>query len=499
MAAHARIFGLSAPPITQCRVLELGCSNAGNIIPMAAVLPESKFVGVDFSSRQIEIGQQSIQSLGLENIRLVHASIMDIDETWGEFDYIICHGVFSWVEKEVQDKIFAIISHCLAANGIAYVSYNTYPGWHMREMIRHMMLYHVAQFQEPGEQIQQARALLDFLVASVPTDSGAYGQFLNSELELLRKCSDGYLFHEHLEQVNTPVYFNRFIERAESYGLQYLAEAELTTMFTGNLPRSVGETLEHISPNIIQLEQYMDFVRNRLFRQTLLCRKNLPLQRALSPAVLHNLLIASRMRPETELVDLSPGNKVTFRAIGSSAQIETGATATKAALVILTERWPHAIKTEELISAALERASLFISSDEAGSSLQNLMQDLFQCFLANLIQVKTWQPICASKVTERPKAFSVAAYQAKTQDHVVNVWHETVQLDRLGREVIQALNGKRDRLELTQHLIQLVRDDVLNVTDKDGQIKEEKALQVILERPVAETLEALKSNALLVA
>jgi methyltransferase-like protein/SAM-dependent methyltransferase len=466
---------------------------------MASVLPESKFVGVDFSGRQIEIGRQSIKSLGLENIHLEHASILDVDKTWGGFDYIICHGVFSWIEKEVQDKIFAIIAHCLAENGIAYVSYNTYPGWHMREMIRHMMLYHVDQFQESGEKIQQARALLDFLVASVPADSGAYGQFLNSELELLRRCSDEYLFHEHLEQVNTPVYFHRFIERAKSYGLQYLAEAELRTMFTGNLPRTVGETLEHISPNIVQLEQYMDFVRNRLFRQTLLCRKNLPLQRALSPAVLQNLLIASRTRPETELVDLSPGNNVTFRAIGSSAQIETGSAVTKAALVILTERWPHAIKTEELISAALERASLFIPPHEAEIFRQNLMQDLFQCFLANLIQVKTWQPICALKVTERPKAFAVAAHQAKTQDFVVNVWHETVQLDRVGREVIQALNGKRDRLELTQHLIQLVRDDVLNVTDKDGQIKEEKALQVILKRALAETLEACKSNALLVA
>jgi chemotaxis methyl-accepting protein methylase len=89
----------------------------------------------------VQNAQTSIAALGLRNLRIEHASIVDIDDTWGEFDYIICHGVFSWVERTVQEKILAIASRNLSANGIVYVSYNTYPGWHMREMVRDMMRY----------------------------------------------------------------------------------------------------------------------------------------------------------------------------------------------------------------------------------------------------------------------------------------------------------------------------------------------------------------------
>ena len=97
------------------------------------------------------------------------------------FDYIIAHGVYSWVPDAVQDKIFAISGENLAPNGIAYISYNTYPGWHIREMIRHMMLYHTNQFKETKERIEQARALMDFLASSVPTGTDYFGLLLKSE------------------------------------------------------------------------------------------------------------------------------------------------------------------------------------------------------------------------------------------------------------------------------------------------------------------------------
>jgi cyclopropane fatty-acyl-phospholipid synthase-like methyltransferase len=146
LATLGRLFGLSPVPITQCRVLELGCAGGGNLIPMACQLPQSRFVGVDFSKRQVEMGRKVIQVLSLSNIRIGLANIMDVDQTWGVFDYIICHGVYSWVADDVQEKILSIAKENLAENGIAYVSYNTYPGWHMREMIRQWIFCVTAHF-----------------------------------------------------------------------------------------------------------------------------------------------------------------------------------------------------------------------------------------------------------------------------------------------------------------------------------------------------------------
>jgi len=213
LATTARIFRLSPPDVAACRVLELGCASGGNVIPIAFNFPGSEFVGIDLSRHQVEEAQHAIHALGLRNIRVEQASIMEIDDSWGQFDYIICHGVFSWVEADVQDRILTIAARNLSPEGVAYISYNTYPGWHMREMVRHMMRYHAEQFDQPQEQVDQARALLTFL-ASASSDMGPYNQLLTSEAERLSGSPDSYLFHEHLERTNLPIYFHEFIERA---------------------------------------------------------------------------------------------------------------------------------------------------------------------------------------------------------------------------------------------------------------------------------------------
>ncbi len=164
LATVARLFGLNPPDISHCRVLELGCASGGNIMPMAELLPDSTFVGIDLSRRQIDAGQEQLKELNLSNVELRHASILDVDDSYGKFDYIICHGVYSWVPDTVQDKILAVCKQNLNPTGIAYISYNTLPGWHMRGMVRDMMRYHAGRFDDARSRIGQARALLDFLV-----------------------------------------------------------------------------------------------------------------------------------------------------------------------------------------------------------------------------------------------------------------------------------------------------------------------------------------------
>ena len=100
-------------------------------------------------ARQIEQGQRQVSALGLANIELRHYNIADVDASWGKFDYIISHGIYSWVPAPVRERLLAICRENLAPNGIAYVSYNTLPGWHMRGMIRDMMIYHAAGFRGP--------------------------------------------------------------------------------------------------------------------------------------------------------------------------------------------------------------------------------------------------------------------------------------------------------------------------------------------------------------
>ena len=298
LATLARLFGLEPPDLGTCRVLELGCASGDNLIPMALELPNARFVGIDLSARQIDEGQRQVRALGLANIELRRFNIADVDASWGKFDYIVSHGIYSWVPAPVRQKLLAICRDNLAANGVAYVSYNTLPGWRMRGMIRDMMIYHAMSFPGAVAKVRQARGLIDFLAQSAPTNS-PYGMTLRQEVDAIKNEPDAYLFHEHLEEVNEPFYFYQFAEAAAAHGLDYLAEADLNEMLVSSLPPKVAETLRRIATDNIRMEQYMDFVRNRMFRQTLLVYRGAAIRRNLDGRALKGLLVNSGVRLES--------------------------------------------------------------------------------------------------------------------------------------------------------------------------------------------------------
>src|SRR5262249_55523737 len=155
LAVIASLFGMTPAPVERCRVLELGCGNGSNVIPMAASLPESNFVGIDLAGEPVAEGNQMVSELGLQNIRLVHGSVTTIGDDWGQFDYILAHGLFSWVPAEVRSCILRLCRERLAPEGVAFISYNALPGCHVRNMLREMMLFHTRNFQSPNERVQQ--------------------------------------------------------------------------------------------------------------------------------------------------------------------------------------------------------------------------------------------------------------------------------------------------------------------------------------------------------
>jgi methyltransferase-like protein/trans-aconitate methyltransferase len=478
LATAARIFGLKSPPVATCRVLELGCASGGNLMPMAFRLPNATFVGIDLSRRQIETGQQILGDLGITNATLTHASILDVTKEWGTFDYVICHGVFSWVEPDVQDAILRIAHENLTATGVAYISYNTYPGWHMREAVRHMMRYHTTQFDEPRERIEQARALLDFLV-STSLEQGPYGELLAREVERLTQTSDSYLYHEHLEQTNTPFYFHQFIERAEQARLQYLSEASVSDMLSSHFPKEIAETLERISPDILHLEQYMDFVRNRQFRQTLLVHKAQRPKRALTPAFMPGLLVSSAAVPDVLPIDLSASTSVTFRT--GTQRADVSLPASKAALAILMEEWPQAIDVDELCTLALERAAPYLDTS-AKEARRSTMGDLFGAVMYGMVNLHTHAPNCTNQPSDRPKADALATYQLRSGSQVVNAHHQIVRIDPLSGEVLKLANGERTVDEIVDVLLSRVAAGEMTLEENGQPVTKPSAARALLVR-----------------
>jgi len=495
----ATLLGLKPATVARCRVLELGCAAGGNLIPMACALPASNFIGIDLSEREIADGKEVVGDLGLTNIELKHLSILDIGPDFGKFDYIICHGVYSWVPAAVQEKILDICSKNLAPQGIAYVSYNTYPGWHMRGMIRDMMSYHARQFTVPEMKVRQSRNLLDFLVKASRQQNSPYGLMLKQEAESIRRSSDSYLFHEHLEDVNEPVYFYQFVERAAAHGLKYLAETELSTMVPGNYPPEIENVL--LAQDMIHMEQYMDFLRNRMFRQSLLCQKHVTPNYSLKAQQLKGFHVASPAKPQDDKPDLASAEPVLFET-PAGVTLNSREPLVKAAMTCLAEAWPQALPFTQLVEKARARVQAIKCEDHsADADTQALGQTLLSFYgtaSTNLIELYLNPPAFVTAVSDRPRAFALARLQAARGPRVTNLRHESVFLGEFERQLLRLLDGTHDRAALADALGRLAATGELTV-EKDGSSVPESQLAETIAAAIDRQLPLLAGNALLIA
>jgi 2-polyprenyl-3-methyl-5-hydroxy-6-metoxy-1,4-benzoquinol methylase len=207
-----RLFGMSPASFQSARVLEIGCASGGDLIPLAMAYPEGEFLGLDIAEKQIEQAQSAVKELNLKNILFQNRSVTQLKPEDGLFDYIICHGVFSGVDRETQDSILEFCSKNLSPQGIAFVSFNTLPGWNLVRTLRDMMRYHAKDLEKPAEQFVQAKAVLQFVKENVDANS-LYGRLLQEEVAALDARPETHQFHEYLEPINEPLYFNDFMAK----------------------------------------------------------------------------------------------------------------------------------------------------------------------------------------------------------------------------------------------------------------------------------------------
>lgn len=482
VAAMGRLFGLNVPPPSSARILELGCADGANLLPMAVQAPDATFLGIDASKVQIAAGQKALAAAGLKNVELRCQNILDFPATGEKFDYIIVHGIFSWVPEPVRDKIMQICSAHLAENGIAYISYNALPGWNMRRSLRDMMLFHTQQFTDPATKVRQSRALLNFLAESVPTENNAYGLLLKSESEFMSKQLDNYLRHDILEEENTPFYLHEFVARAAKQGLQYLGEPGLSQMLAANFPEKVRDTLTRIGTNAIAQEQYMDFLRNRMFRQTLLCHASRSIQRQVKPESMATLAFQSLFKPLEGPVDLNPG--VAFSFTGNTGlQITATDPFLKAALQTLVLSSPSVIAYGDLLRLAREASRPFlgaIPSNRDSIDELTLQRNLLNLYSKGFIEVYAEPIVCAQSVPEKPAVSPLARHHSLHARLITNRLHQGIPADVIARYVIEACDGSRARDEIVTAMIARVHEGKLNVKEGDRSVVSDERLRSLL-------------------
>lgn len=487
MASVATVLGLTLPDVQNCRVLEVGCAIGGNLIPMAYALPDSHFVGFDISPEQIKAGQHIIQELGLSNIELKTLDIIDADEaTLGKFDYIIAHGIYSWVPDEVRDRLLAMCQELLTEHGIANISYNVLPGWRMMSMLRDMMLHHTRDTDDPNEKVSESRELVEFLVQSLPQLNkgsvsfySSYRDFLEGYREFVLKGRDessfpaNLMLHDEIALVNHPVYFHQFADHIDQHDLQYISEANLNKVMPTNLPQDVAQEILDMSGDIIEMEQYMDFLYNRTFRQTLICHKAREVNRRLTPNIemMSKLYFASNAQLTTPNAILSEKGLARWKGT-DGAEFATDHPITKNAMTYLLEQFPLSVSFDELYKNTQQETYNRPPDDETQQRDKIILSaHLLQMFTYSdtLMEFHTMPTSCTTKISDKPKVSPLARYLVEQgYSTVSNMRHQRVQLEPLSQLILPLLDGDHSQRALITHLKGLVESGKITFENNDG-------------------------------
>jgi methyltransferase-like protein len=453
LAAVATLAGLAPPAVEHCQVLELGCARGGNLVPMAAALSGSRFVGIDSSPGQVTAARELISALKLENVTVERRDIRDVGPDFGTFDYIICHGTYSWVTDEVQDKILEIAARNLAPTGVAYLSYNTHPGWRLRGVVRDLMCYRTKRSAGAADRAEQARRVLAFIASSAAPFDRNYAARLGEEAEYVRRRSDSYLLHEHLEEVNDPVYFHQLVERAAAKKLRFVAEAQSSALAVESFPTAVVDGLRELAGDEIEFEQYLDFLVNRKFRQSLFCHAAAHTGRNPGVADLSHLRAFS-----TGPVSIRGPVAIRSAPFRNERLL-------RCALHELSEIWPRSIACQALTSRARARNEVAPSGDPAvvGRDERDLAADLIACYKLKIIGLKTDQDSFVVEIGDTPTASPLARIQAGRGTSVTNLRHEAGRLNEFSRFVLRHLDGSHDRSALLVALDQAQKEGKLDI------------------------------------
>lgn len=436
LGALARLHGLDTPLPDNCSVLEIGCGTGGNLAHLAYLYPKSRFVGVDISPAHISLARELAQGSSLSNVEFRLGDFAEIVTEAGAFDYIMCHGVYSWIRPDLRERLMEVIKSALSAEGVAFISYNVLPGWRQRGAIRDIMKTGATlgvvrdQSSDPRALLAAGIELLTLVGATRKKGGDLFGTFVREALERMSDSDPSYLFHEFLEEHNDAVLFSDFIGAASNHGLQFLSEAKPALMSCDDLGPEVSNYLSRLDGDIIAREQTLDMLRNRMFRETLLCHSAHQLKRDLKASVFKSLRFVSDYR----LISQSPA-KARFEEVTSQRSVETPVDEHSRLLVRIGEWGYSGVSFEQLQGAIGNDPSLSLGERE-------LMHAIVRLWRSGFIEAVSEAPNVKHVARGVPKISPIAHYQTRHGNLVTALQHKSFHLSSLELNILRAVDGE---------------------------------------------------------
>src|SRR5215469_378660 len=498
LATVAFLRGMRPAPIDRCRVLELGCGAGRNLIPMAFHLPDSEFVGLDLACHPIDWGRAFVADLGLRNITLFSMDLCQATEKqFGKFDFIIAHGVYSWVPQPVRERLLGVCREMLSPQGVAYVSYNAYPGNHFRDLVRGMMRFQASCFETPAEKIGQARGLLKFISES-RVESDYYVEAIRAEFDRTVGYPDAGFFHDDLSDVNVSFYFHDFIRDAGRHGLQFVGEASPNELNLAKFTPEVKKVLTALeATSEIVREQFKDFLSACGFRQNLLCHQDIKL----APDLLLERVVELYALCDAVPVE-RPGSAweaaIVFQCAGGD-EIESKHPLVGAALTFLCAQYPCFVSFARLLEVArTELGRKSPASSECDDS-EMLADALMRAHRSGSLRLSVFPAAVTNRVSDRPATSELARSELQRSDYATSPLHISRRFaDPLSRQLILLLDGTRDQQLVAHDLIQIMQSSGTPVYANGAPVEGSDAIAAAVTKHLREGLQSLARAGMLV-
>lgn len=271
------LIGVRAPdiakPFTYC---ELGCGQGLGSNLLAATHPNGAFYAYDFNPAQIANAQMLATAGGLTNIRFLERSFQELAEEPPHveplFDFIVFHGIISWIMPEHFQHIVTFLQRRLRPGGLVYASYNCLPGWTAMTPLQRLLREYAKQ--HPGRSDYQLREGLAF-TNTLQQAGAAYfsaNPGVPTRLEKLSGLNQNYLAHEYLNEAWVLFYFADVARELERAKLSFVGSAFLFDNFDHLcVPEKVRPLVKQARDPIFA-QTIRDFAINRQFRRDLFVR-----------------------------------------------------------------------------------------------------------------------------------------------------------------------------------------------------------------------------------
>ncbi len=486
LGAVAGLLGMKAAPAATARTLEIGCATGGHIIPLAARCPGAQFVGLDVSAAQIAQANERVARLGLKNIEFQARSLTELGPADGVFDYIVCHGVYSWIPQAVREALMRVVGERLSPEGIAVISFNVLPGWRLFQVVRDSMILHAGEIDSHEQRSAQTRRLFDLMEKHGAPDS-TYGGVWRREARRMADLPNFYLAHELFEENNTPCTFRDFMKEAGRNGLAYLGE----TRPLGNIPENSSEgraaIIRELSGNeLLATEQYIDIVTGRTFRESLLIHANrAPLvDRSLDDSRLDGLHLLTTATLE---VKDAPGGGCTVR--DGDTEIDVNDPFVASRLRAIMARSPASSSLDELAPAGACTAE----------QRENLASVLMNFVCRGMLDVTSEAVVCQNRAGDRPRVWPLAASDAAARlDRTATLRHTLFDLTPFAQFVAPLLDGEHGRAEIVERLAADALAGKTTMRDAKGPVTDPARVRELCGTMLDRQIEALAAAGLLV-